>query len=315
MDEEVFVKIRALIENVEKVIYGKTEAVELAVVAFLARGHLLIEDVPGVGKTTLAYSLARSTGCTFHRIQFTSDLLPSDILGVTIFNPERREFQFKKGAIFSNIILADEINRTTPKTQSALLEAMNEGRVSVDGTTYILPDPFFVLATQNPLEHHGTFPLPDSQLDRFRMRIMIGYPDARFESDMIKNQKVIHPVEMLKSVLDMDDVLEIQRAARMVKMDQDLLEYIVSIVNETRNSPHIHVGVSPRGSLSLFRTSQAYALVHGRDYVVPDDIKMLVAPVLAHRIMLKGPYYPGHSRRVEAETAITEVLEKVPVPL
>ncbi len=315
MDEEVFVKIRALIENVEKVIYGKTEAVELAVVAFLARGHLLIEDVPGVGKTTLAYSLARSTGCTFHRIQFTSDLLPSDIIGVTIFNPERREFQFKKGAIFSNIILADEINRTTPKTQSALLEAMNEGRVSVDGTTYILPDPFFVLATQNPLEHHGTFPLPDSQLDRFRMRIMIGYPDARFESDMIKNQKVIHPAEMLRPVLDMDDVLEIQRAARMVKVDEDLLEYIVSIVNETRNSPHIHVGVSPRGSLSLFRTSQAYALVHGRDYVVPDDIKTLVAPVLAHRIILKGPYYPGHSRRVEAETAITEVLEKVPVPL
>ncbi len=315
MDEEVFVKIRALIENVEKVIYGKTEAVQLAVVAFLARGHLLIEDVPGVGKTTLAFSLARSTGCTFHRIQFTSDLLPSDIIGVTVFNPERREFQFKKGAIFSNIILADEINRTTPKTQSALLEAMNESKVSVDGTTHILPEPFFVLATQNPLEHHGTFPLPDSQLDRFRMRIRIGYPDACFESDMIKNQKIIHPVEMLKPVLDMDDVLEIQRMARMVKVDEALLEYIVSIVNETRNSPHIHVGVSPRGSLSLYRTSQAYALVHGRDYVIPDDIKTLVAPVLAHRIILKGPYYPGHSRRVEAETAIMEVLEKVPVPL
>jgi MoxR-like ATPase len=315
LDEEVFVKIRALIENVEKVIYGKTEAVQLAVVAFLARGHLLIEDVPGVGKTTLAFSLARSTGCTFHRIQFTSDLLPSDIIGVTVFNPERREFQFKRGAIFSNIILADEINRTTPKTQSALLEAMNESRVSVDGTTHILPDPFFVLATQNPLEHHGTFPLPDSQLDRFRMRIRIGYPDARFESDMIKNQKIIHPMDMLKPVLNLDDILEIQRAARMIKVDEALLEYIVSIVNETRNSPHIHVGVSPRGSLSLFRTSQAYALVHGRDYVVPDDIKTLVAFVLAHRIILKGPYYPGHSRRVEAETAIMEVLEKVPVPL
>ncbi len=315
MVEQVFEKIEALIENIEKVIYGKTESVQLAIVAFLARGHLLIEDVPGVGKTTLASSLARSTGCTFHRIQFTSDLLPSDIIGVTVFHPERREFQFKKGAIFSNIILADEINRTTPKTQSALLEAMNESRVTVDGTTHILADPFFVLATQNPIEHHGTFPLPDSQLDRFLMRIRIGYPGMSYESDMIKNQKMFHPVDMLKPVLTLEDILTIQRTVRMVKVDDALLEYIVSIVNETRNSPHIQIGVSPRGSLSLFRASQAYALANGRDYVVPDDIKKLAAFVLAHRIILKGPYYPGHSRRVEAETVIMDVLEKVNVPL
>lgn len=315
MNEDIYIKINALIENVEKVIYGKTEAVRLAIVAFLARGHLLIEDAPGVGKTTLASSLARSTGCTFHRIQFTSDLLPSDIIGVTVFHPDRREFHFKRGAIFSNIILADEINRTTPKTQSALLEAMNESRVTVDGTTHVLPDPFFVLATQNPLEHHGTFPLPDSQLDRFRMRIRIGYPDASFESEMIKNQKIIHPVDLLKPVLEVEDILAIQRAAKVVRVDEALLEYIVSIANETRMSPHIQVGISPRGSLSLFRASQAYALVSGRHYVIPDDIKTLAVPVLAHRIILKGPYYPGHSRRVEAESVITEVLEKAPVPL
>lgn len=315
MVDQVYEKIEVLIENIEKVIYGKREAVQLSVIAFLARGHLLIEDVPGVGKTMLASSLARSTGCTFHRIQFTSDLLPSDIIGVTMFHPERREFQFKKGPIFSNIILADEINRTTPKTQSALLEAMNESRVTVDGTTHILPDPFFVLATQNPLEHHGTFPLPDSQLDRFQMRIRIGYPDPHYESDMIKNQKILHPVDMLKPVLTVDDVLTIQRSVRMIKVDDALLTYIVSVVNETRNSPHIQVGVSPRGSLSLFRASQAYALVHGREYVIPDDVKKLAASVLAHRIILKGPYYPGHSRGVEAETAIMEVLEMVNVPL
>jgi len=308
--------IAALRANLEKVICGKPEVVKLAVVALLAKGHLLIEDIPGVGKTTLASALARSLACTFRRVQFTSDLLPSDILGVTIFNPESRAFEFKPGPIFTHVLLADEINRTTPKTQSALLEAMSEFRVSVDSTSHVLPDPFFVLATQNPVEHHGTYPLPDSQLDRFLMRIEIGYPDEEAEREIVTRQRLTHPADQLSPVLGAADVMALQRQVRDVQVHASVLGYLLAIVRATRSAEPVELGVSPRGSLSLYRACQALALTEGRDYVLPDDVKALAAPVLAHRLILRGRMASAAgSRRATARKLVEEILGRTPVPV
>ena len=302
-------KIRALRSNVESVIRGKQEVVRLATVALLARGHLLIEDIPGVGKTTMASSLARSLGLVFRRIQFTSDLLPSDIIGVAIYDQETHSFEFKQGPLFANIVLADEINRTTPRTQSALLEAMSEFRVSVDGATHALPSPFFVIATQNPIEHHGTYPLPDSQLDRFLMRIRIGYPGQEAEKEIILSRRLVNPVDELAPVLTGEDLLDLQRQVHEVRVDEELLDYLIGIVNETRRTAPVALGVSPRGSLSLYRAAQALALVSGRDYVTPDDIKELAVPVLAHRLVMKEGAAPAASLILE------EILQRVEVPV
>ena len=302
-------KIRALRDNVESVIRGKQDVVRLATVALLARGHLLIEDIPGVGKTTLASSLARSLGLVFRRIQFTSDLLPSDIIGVTIYDQESHSFEFKPGPLFANIVLADEINRTTPRTQSALLEAMSEFRVSVDSATHSLPSPFFVIATQNPIEHHGTYPLPDSQLDRFLMRIRIGYPEAEAEKEIIIRQRMASPVDALEPVLTGEDLLGLQRRVHEVRVDEELLNYLIGIVNETRRTGPVALGVSPRGSVSLYRAAQALALVSGRDYVIPDDIKELAVPVLSHRLVMKEGSAPA------ANLILEEILQRVEVPV
>ncbi|MDH5715356.1 MAG: MoxR family ATPase, partial [Candidatus Aminicenantes bacterium] len=277
-------KVQRLQANVEKVIKGKSEVVKLAIVALLAKGHLLIEDVPGVGKTTLAQSLARSLDCSFRRIQFTSDLLPSDILGVSIYDPEEREFVFKQGPIFSNIVLADEINRATPKTQSSLLEAMNEFQVSLEGKTIPLPRPFLVLATQNPTEYYGTYPLPESQLDRFIMRIRMGYPSVSWEKKILQGEDSAVTLENLKSALTADEVLELQREVEEVKMNQSLIDYLMALVVETRKSEFLGLGVSPRGAIFLQRAAHALALIEGRDYCIPDDIKSLVLPIFSHRV-------------------------------
>ena len=308
-------KVQRLQANVEKVIKGKSEVVKLAIVALLAKGHLLIEDVPGVGKTTLAQSLARSLDCSFRRIQFTSDLLPSDILGVSIYDPEKREFVFKRGPIFANIVLADEINRATPKTQSSLLEAMNEFQVSLEGKTNPLPRPFLVLATQNPTEYYGTYPLPESQLDRFMMRIRMGYPSVSWEKKILQGEDSAVTLENLKSALTADEVLELQREVEEVKMNQSLIDYLMALVVETRKSEFLGLGVSPRGAIFLQRAAHALALIEGRDYCIPDDIKSLVLPIFTHRVII-DTRLGSFGRRVEdAEEVIKEILEKVPVPL
>ncbi len=308
-------KIRAIQANIERVIKGKTQVVERAVVCLLARGHLLIEDVPGVGKTTLAHSLARSLDCSFRRIQFTSDLLPSDILGVSIFNQQRQAFEFKPGPIFANVVLADEINRTTPKTQSSLLEAMNDAQVSVDSHTYPLPAPFMVVATQNPMEYHGTFPLPESQLDRFLMRIRIGYPDPAEEKKILDREQVLHPADDLKPVASVAEVLALQQRAERVRLEDSLKQYLLAIVAETRQSELLALGVSPRGALALQTAAKALALARGRDYCLPDDLKELAPVVLSHRVLLSsGP--GGSSRRFEeAGQVIQDIVDSVPVPL
>jgi MoxR-like ATPase len=309
------VDLNKLQAAVETVIKGKAEVVQLAIVALIADGHLLIEDVPGVGKTTLAHTLARSFDCTFQRIQFTSDLLPSDILGVTIFNQQTHQFEFRKGPIFANVVLADELNRTTPKTQSALLEVMNEGRVTVDNQTYSVPKPFVVIATQNPIEHHGTYPLPESQLDRFLMRIRVGYPEAEEEKEILRMRSRGVRDEDIQPVLNAVDILEAQELARSVRMDESLTDYILAISAESRKSEFLAVGVSPRGSLALFRTSQALALVQGRDYCIPDDIKHLVIPVLAHRVIVSSKYSSPMKRSEEAEAILTDIVNALEVPL
>lgn len=303
-------KIKALEENIGRVVKGKPEVIRMAVIALLAKGHLLIEDVPGVGKTTLAHALARSLGCVFQRIQFTSDLLPSDIIGVSIYNQAKHEFEFKPGPIFSNIILADEINRTTPKTQSCLLEAMNDYQVSVENRTYPLPMPFMVLATQNPLEYHGTFPLPESQLDRFMMRIRIGYPSANHEMEILTSRE--RRVEDLSPVISSDEVLELQSLSEKVRMESSLADYILKIVNATRTSDLLTLGVSTRGALHLYRAAQARAMADGREYCIPDDIKDMAYPVLAHRVILSSKL---DSAREDAEGVIQDILEKVSVPI
>ena len=315
--------IRRVEDSVGRALVGKPGVVRLAVVGLLARGHLLIEDVPGVGKTTLAAALARSIGAGFQRIQFTSDMLPSDILGVSIWEPDRREFVFKPGPLFTNIVLADEINRTTPKTQSSLLEAMNEAQVSLDHSTYPLPRPFMVLATQNPLEYEGTHPLPESQLDRFLLRIRIGYPGALDEKAILRGAASA-PLEHLAPVLDVADVVELQDAAEGVRADDAVLDYVMALVVATRSSRFLTLGVSPRGSLALLRAARAHALADGRDYLVPDDVKQLAVPALAHRVLTRsrtslvdtrgGASTTISGEAVDGEAVIRAIVADVPVP-
>jgi MoxR-like ATPase len=300
-----------LVASIEQVIRGKDDVVRLVVTAFLARGHVLIEDVPGVGKTTLAEALARSVGGSFHRIQFTSDLLPSDITGVNLWNPEARTFEFRKGPLFANLVLADEINRTTPKTQSALLEAMAEGTVSVDDRVHPLPDPFLVVATQNPVDHSGTFPLPDSQLDRFMLRTRMGYPSPAEEVEILRGGGR-RRVEELDEVLTLDELRRLRSSVDGVSFDAELAAYLVAIVSKTRETPGIEVGASPRASVDLYRASQAHALMHGRAHVVPDDIKALAVPVLAHRLILKDERAADGGRRAGA--LLRALVDTVPVP-
>ncbi len=307
-------KIQALQENIERIIIGKPGVVRLAIITLLAEGHLLIEDVPGVGKTTLAHALAKSINCSFQRIQFTSDMLPSDIIGVSVFNQQRSEFEFQHGPIFANIVLADEINRTTPKTQSSLLEAMSELQVSVDGVTHRLKKPFMVLATQNPLEYHGTYPLPESQLDRFFMRIRIGYPSLDHEKAIMRSERSALAIEHLEPVLSDQEVWDIQELVGQVSIDESLQEYILTIVTKTRNSRWLELGVSPRGTLALQRAAQASALVSGREYCTPDDIKPLVVPTLAHRVILHADTFTETSSE-DGEKVIQDIVEDIPVPL
>ena len=310
-------QITQLQRSIATVIKGKDEAIQLAIIAMVARGHLLIEDVPGVGKTTLAQALARSFNCTFQRIQFTSDLLPSDVIGISVFTQAREEFEFKPGPVFANIVLADEINRTTPKTQSALLEAMNEAQVTVDNRTHPLPQPFMVMATQNPIEHHGTYPLPESQLDRFLMRIRMGYPSRSSEKEILRNHAGHNSggAMALAPVMDAGDVLAMQEAARCVRVDESLLDYALEIVERTRQTEQLTLGVSPRGSLMLQRAAQARAFVEGRDFCLPDDFKKLIVPVFAHRIVVNSRYASTQKKSEQAEAILSELVESVRVPL
>jgi MoxR-like ATPase len=300
-----------IVENVEKVMVGKTESVKLAVIALISQGHLLIEDTPGVGKTILARSLAKSINCSFKRIQFTPDMLPGDITGVTIYNQKTSDFEFRPGPVMAQVLLADEINRATPKVQSALLEAMGERQITVDGITRQMPSPFHVLATQNPIEYEGTFPLPEAQLDRFLLRINLGYPTSSEEIAIVENQQYVHPIEQIEHVVDASDILAIQETVKEIFVDDLVKQYIVSLVEATRQHPSVFLGSSPRGSLALFRTAQARALLNGRDYVLPDDIKALAEPALAHRSLLS----PGsQTSRKDSQSIIAEILETVPVP-
>lgn len=300
-----------VINNVEKVIIGKHEEIKLTLVGLLCRGHLLIEDVPGVGKTMLARSIAQSIGCTFRRIQFTPDLLPSDVTGVTIFNQKTREFEFRPGPVMAQIVLTDEINRATPKTQSALLEAMQERQVTVDGVTYPIPEPFLVLATQNPIEYEGTFPLPEAQLDRFMMRISLGYPSPEDEVSILDSQQYTHPVETLGQVIDAQELLDAQEKVKEVYVDPLIKEYIVTLVNATRRHPDTYLGASPRGSLALYKTGRARAAILGRDYVIPDDVKALAMLALAHRLIVSPS---ARIKEVDPKLVVEEILNSVPVP-
>lgn len=308
-------KINILRRNIGKIIFGKDDVIRLVVVGLIARGHILIEDVPGIGKTTLANVLARSINCSFQRIQFTSDLLPNDILGVSIYNPKDGTFKFQKGPIFANVVLADEINRTTPKTQSSLLEAMNDRQVSLDSVTYPLPEPFIVIATQNPIEHYGTFPLPESQLDRFMLRISIGYPDTEEEKKMVRSKKSGDYNPSVESVLTAEEVVQLQNEADKITIEESLMDYIMDIVEATRSSELIQLGVSPRGTLSLVKLSRANALVEGRDYVIPDDIKMLAIPALAHRIILSMDYGPKSAGISNSAQVIRNIIDSISVPI
>jgi len=304
-------KVESLRGAIGKIVKGKDETIELAIVALIAEGHLLIEDVPGVGKTTLGHALARALDCRFHRIQFTSDLLPSDVLGVSVFNPKQNEFEFKPGPIFANIVLADEINRTTPKTQSALLEAMNENQVTIENITYALPRPFMVLATQNPVEHHGTYPLPESQLDRFMMKIEVGYPSSEAEKEILKRFTNGSRSQTIEPVLTPNDVLYLQDESRKVHINNKIVDYMIQIVNKTRNHPDIELGISPRGTVALFRACQALGLVAGRKFVLPDDIKRAAFPVFGHRLALAKRGTKGSRSK---EEVVEGILNEIPVP-
>jgi MoxR-like ATPase len=300
-----------IIDNIANVIIGKPDEIKMAVTALICQGHALIEDVPGVGKTMLARSLARSTGCSFKRIQFTPDLLPTDVTGVSVYNQKTSDFEFRAGPLMAQIVLADEINRATPKTQSALLEAMEEHQITVDGQTYEMPKPFMVLATQNPIEYEGTFPLPEAQLDRFMLRINLGYPSTEDEVIMMDRQQHAHPVVDLEQVTDGPEIQRIQTAVKAIYVDPLIKQYIVSIVDATRRHEAVHLGASPRGSLALYRTCQAWALLEGRDYILPDDVKRLAYAALGHRVIVSP------SARVKSVTSgdiISECLERVPVP-
>ncbi|HEX6190421.1 MAG TPA: MoxR family ATPase [Pyrinomonadaceae bacterium] len=308
-------KINLLQAEIERVIRGKAEAVRLAIVTLLAGGHLLVEDVPGVGKTTLAHALARALDCSFQRIQFTSDLLPADVIGLSVYDQTSTTFEWRQGPIFANVILADEINRTTPKTQSALLEAMAERHVTVEGVTHPLPQPFIVMATQNPIEHHGTYPLPESQVDRFMLRLRIGYPGLIDEKQMLRDREHGEPLNEVQTVMTSPEILELQRAVSEVTVDDAIVDYLMRIVAATRNSEMLDLGVSPRGTLSLFRAAQALALTEERGYCIPDDVKRLVIPVFAHRITVSSRYASAMRRSEEAEAVLHEILKTVSVPL
>src|ERR1700730_6559730 len=306
-------KLNELEMALNTVIRGKPEVVRLSILCLLARGHLLIEDVPGVGKTTLAHALARSVQCSFHRLQFTSDMLPSDVLGVTIYNAHTEEFEFKQGPIFTNFLLADEINRATPKTQSALLEAMNEQQVTIDGRSYELRQPFMVIATQNPVEHHGTYPLPESQLDRFLMRIRIGYPDIAAEREIVRQSRTSNDAG--RAVISGEELTHLQDAVHQVQVDEALVDYMLAIVEKTRTHDSLAMGVSPRGSQALFRATQALAAVEGREYATPDDVKRMVVPVFAHRVVIRARAGVGQRGANAAEKVLEEILTLVDVPL
>ncbi len=307
--------IARLERSIQSVIRGKNEVIQLALVTLFSRGHLLIEDVPGVGKTTLAHALARSFNCAFHRVQFTSDMLPSDVIGVSIFSQATQLFEFRPGPIFANIILADEINRTTPKTQSALLEAMNEYQVTVDNRTFALPQPFMVIATQNPIEHHGTYPLPESQLDRFLMRVKMGYPSMASEKEILSNFAASEPLANVEPVMAGEEVVEIQQAVRRVTVDEQLVNYALAVVEKTRHHEFLSLGVSPRGSMSLYRAAQALAVVEGRNYCIPDDFKRLMLPVFSHRCVVSSRYVSSLKKMDQAEVMIQEIVDSTPVPL
>ena len=296
--------------NVERVIVGKRQEVRLTLVALLCRGHLLIEDVPGTGKTMLAKALARSLGCSFRRIQFTPDLLPSDVTGLSIYNQRTQEFEFRPGPIMAQVVLADEINRATPKTQSSLLECMEEHQATIDGTTYAMPEPFLVIATQNPIEYEGTFALPEAQLDRFMLRIRLGYPSQADEQAILEQQKITHPLDSLTEVLSVEELRELQQAVREIYVDPSVADYIVRLVNATRTHPDVYLGASPRGSLALYRTGQALAALAGRDYVIPDDIKPLAESCLAHRLIIKTS---SSMHDIDPRQVVAELLGNVPV--
>jgi MoxR-like ATPase len=305
-----------LVDEVEVVFHGKREVVRLAVSALLARGHILFEDVPGVGKTTLAHALARSLGLTFRRIQFTSDLLPSDVLGVSLYNPRTSEFETRPGPIFTNILLADEINRAPPRTQSGLLQAMQEGMVTIDDKTFQLPAPFLVLATQNPLEHHGTYPLPESQLDRFLMRLTIGYPGEEAERRiLIESSRLEQLLDRIQAVLPPSQLLDLQVQVDQVKADSSLVDFLQKIVGRTRAEPRLQIGVSPRGAVALFKAAKAFALVQGRSFLTPDDILTLVVPCLAHRLLPVGTAASTAEAHQEAAVILEEITREVPVPV
>ena len=300
-----------VIANVEKVIIGKREAVQQTMLALFCQGHLLIEDVPGVGKTMLARSIARSIGCTFRRIQFTPDMLPSDVTGVSVFNQKTQEFEFRPGPVMAQIVLTDEINRATPKTQSALLEAMEERQVTVDGVTYPMEEPFLVMATQNPIEYEGTFPLPEAQLDRFMLRISLGYPSREDEVSILDSQQYTHPIESISQAISVEELLEAQNAVREVFIDPLIKEYIVALVTATRQHPDVYLGASPRGSLALYKTSRALAALQDRDYVIPDDIKALAEATLAHRLIVSPS---ARIKDVRPKAVVGEITQSVPVP-
>ncbi len=307
-------QIAQLQQTIARVIKGKEDAIRLALITLLAKGHLLIEDVPGTGKTTLAQTLARAFRCSFQRVQFTSDMLPSDVIGISVFNPSRDEFEFRPGPLFANIVLADEINRTTPKTQSALLEAMNESQVTVDNHTHPLPRPFLVIATQNPIEHHGTYPLPESQLDRFLMRIRMGYPARESEKQILRNNGAAG-LEDVPPVMDAAEVAAMQQAVTRIRVDESLLDYMLEIVERTRHSEQLSLGVSPRGTVMLQRAAQARAFLEGRDYCLPDDFKQLMLPVFAHRIVVSSRYTSTRKKSEQADAILADIMDTTRIPL
>ena len=303
--------IQRVTNNVSQVILGKEQAIQHTLLALLCEGHLLIEDVPGLGKTMLARSIARSIGCSFNRIQFTPDMLPSDVTGVSVYNQKNQEFEFRAGPIFAQIVLADEINRATPKTQAALLEAMEERQVTIDGVTYAMQRPFLVLATQNPIEYEGTFPLPEAQVDRFIMRIHLGYPDRRHEIAILNSQQDHHPIQDLEQVISREELMRAQEAVKQVYVDDQIKDYIVSITQATREHPDVYLGASPRGSLALFKTARALAAAQNREYVLPDDIKTLAIPTLAHRIIVSPS---ARIKNISSQAILQEILKSTPVP-